>query len=39
MQNGFIERFNRSYRAGALDMYIFQTLSEVRERTEARMKK
>lgn len=34
MQNGFIERFNRSYREGVLDMYVFQTLSEVRERTE-----
>ena len=39
MQNGFIERFNRSYREGVLDMYIFQTLSEVRERTEVWMKK
>lgn len=35
MQNGFIERFNRSYREGVLDMYVFRTLSEVRERTEA----
>ena len=34
MQNGFVERFNRSYREGVLDMYVFQTLSEVRERTE-----
>ena len=39
MQNGFIERFNRSYREGVLDMYVFQTLSEVRERTEVWMKK
>lgn len=39
MQNGFIERFNRSYRAGVLDMYIFQTLSEVREQTRIWMKK
>lgn len=35
MQNGFIERFNRSYREGVLDMYVFKTLNEVRERTEA----
>lgn len=34
MQNGFIERFNRSYREGVLDMYVFRTLEEVRERTE-----
>jgi putative transposase len=34
MQNGFIERFNRSYREAVLDMYVFQTLNEVREQTE-----
>ncbi len=34
MQNGFVERFNRSYREGVLDMYVFKTLNEVRERTE-----
>ncbi|MEB1282609.1 transposase, partial [Xanthomonas campestris pv. campestris] len=34
MQNGFIERFNGSYRRGVLDMHIFRTLSEVREQTE-----
>lgn len=34
MQNGFIERFNRSYREGVLDMYVFRNLNEVRERTE-----
>lgn len=39
MQNGFIERFNRSYREGVLDMYVFQTLSEVRERTEIWMQR
>ena len=38
MQNGFIERFNRSYREGVLDMYVFKTLEEVRERTEAWMR-
>ena len=34
MQNGFIERFNRSYRQAVLDMFVFQTLNEVREQTE-----
>jgi putative transposase len=34
MQNGFIERFNRSYREAVLDMFVFQELSEVREETE-----
>lgn len=38
MQNGFIERFNRSYREGVLDMYVFKTLEEVRERTEVWLK-
>jgi len=38
MQNGFIERFNRSYREGVLDMYVFKTLEEVRDRTEAWMR-
>lgn len=34
MQNGFIERFNGSYRCGVLDTHVFRTLSEVRECTE-----
>ncbi len=34
MQNGFIERFNGSYRRGVLGMHIFRTLNEVREQTE-----
>jgi len=33
MQNGFIERFNRSYREAVPDMFVFQSLSEVREQT------
>jgi len=28
MQNGFIERFNRSYREVVLDMFVFQSLDE-----------
>jgi putative transposase len=32
--NGFVERFNRSYREAVLDMYIFHTLNEVREQTD-----
>lgn len=34
MQNGFIERFNRTYREEVLDLYVFNRLSEVRDITE-----
>lgn len=34
MQNGFIERFNRSFREAVLNMYIFESLDEVRSETE-----
>lgn len=34
MQNGFIERFNRTYREAVLDMYIFESLKDVRTQTE-----
>jgi putative transposase len=33
MQNGFVERFNKTYRAAILDMYIFESLEEVRRLT------
>lgn len=34
MPNGFIERFNRSYREAVLNMYVFESLEEVRKITE-----
>ena len=34
-QNAYIERFNRSYRNEILNAWVFMTLDEVRERSEA----
>ena len=34
-QNSYVERFNRTYRDEILNMYVFRTLNEVRERTES----
>jgi putative transposase len=33
MQNGYIERFNRTYREEVLNYYVFETLGEVRRMT------
>jgi putative transposase len=39
MQNGFIERFNRTYRQEVLNCYVFETLGEVRRMTEERQRR
>jgi putative transposase len=33
MQNGLVERFNRTYREEVLDCYVLETLGEVRRMT------
>ena len=33
-QNGFVERFNRTYREDILDMYLFDSLKEVKQITQ-----
>jgi putative transposase len=33
MQNGYVERFNRTYRDEVLNCYVFETLGEVRQMT------
>lgn len=38
MQNGLLKDSNRSYREPVPEMFVFQTLSEVREQTEKWLK-
>ncbi len=38
MQNGYIERFNRTYREAVLDSFLFTNIEEAREETEIFMK-
>ena len=33
-QNGYIERYNGTYRRAILDQYIFKTIGQVREKTD-----
>ena len=38
-QNSFVERFNRTYRTEVLDLYLFSSLSDVRDITESWIRK
>lgn len=37
MQNGFIKRFNLSFRRGVLDKHVFRNLTAVREQAKLRL--